>query len=255
MALGLRPESTAAPAALDPAPAVAASPVVENNRIPTPLGDDALPTLLEVVAASDFEDATARLFRLWNADYVAHGDPPCSQAGNQGLRCLPLEDASPAGIRALGVPAVVELRMPALLDFGPDGIARGTVLLPAHDASTAVTLEAEGKRRFDIDEFARVSTGKGLLLFRPAVTAAPGTLVEGARGVSVVWLRTVLAEIGGQPIVSSDPMLFDATLAAALRSFQEQRGLVADGIVTDLTLLSLQSAIGMAGLEPDAAER
>ena len=76
-----------------------------------------------------------------------------------------------------------------------------------------------------------------------------------ARSVSVVWLRTVLTDLGEQVIASDDPMLFDAPLAAALRRFQERHGLVADGIVTDRTLLGLQSAIGMAGFETEPGDR
>ncbi len=245
----LEPETAAA------APAVAASPVVESDRFPVPLVDNPLPTLLEVVAASEISNATTRLFQLWNADYAADAAPACAQAEHQGLRCLSLENASLEAMRAHGVPALVELELPALLDFGPDGVVRGTVLLPGHDPSLVTILEADGKRRFDLSELAEVATGKALLLFRPAVTDPPGTLVEGARGVSVVWLRTVLTELGGQPIESGDPLLFDAPLAAALRRFQEQRGLVADGIVTDATLLNLQSAIGTAGFEPSVGVR
>jgi hypothetical protein len=237
------------------APVVAASPAVEPDRLPVPLDESPPPTLLEVVAASDIANATARLFRLWNADYAAEAGPVCPQAELQGLRCLSLENASLDAMRAHGVPALVELRLPALLDFGPEGIVRGTVLLPGHDPSLATILEADGKRHFDGIEFAEVATGKALLLFRPAITDPPGTLVEGARGASVVWLRTVLTELGGEAIESGDPLLFDAPLAAALRKFQAQRALVADGIVTDVTLLNLQSAIGTAGFVPDAGER
>jgi len=236
-------------------PPIAASPAAASSTFPTPPLGSVQPTLLEVVAASDIDDATARLFRLWNADYAAESEPVCAQAGNQGLRCLTLEHASPDSLRALGLPALVELRMPALLDFGPDGVVRGTVLLPAHNPDLTTILEADGKRRFPSNEFAELATGKALLLFRPAIPDAPGALVEGTRGVSVVWLRTVLAEIGGQAVESGDPMLFDAPLAAALRKFQGERGLVADGVVTDLTLLSLQSAIGFAGFEAEAGDR
>ena len=242
-------------AMLEPQAAAAASPVVAIDSFPAPPVDDPRPTLLEIVAASDIENATARLFRLWNADYAANSSPVCTQAETQGLRCLTLEQGSPDELRALGLPALVELRMPPLLDFGSDGIVRGTVLLPGHDPHLATILEADGKRHFDSSELAQVSTGKALLLFRPAVTDAPGTLVEGARGVGVVWLRTVLSELGGQAIESGDPMLFDATLTVALRKFQEQHGLVADGVVTDQTLLRLQSGIGMTGFEASAGDR
>jgi len=255
MTFGRDPESAVALATPQPEAAIVASPVVARDRFPAPLVVNPLPTLLEIVAASDIENATARLFRLWNTDYAASSGPVCGQAETQGLRCLTLEHATPDELRTLGLPALVELRLPALLDFGSDGIVRGTVLLPGHDASLATILEADGKRHFDLSEFTQVTTGKALVLFRPAVTDAPGTLAEGTRSVGVVWLRTVLSEIGGQPIESGDPMLFDAVLVAALRKFQEQRGLVADGIVTDHTLLHLQSVIGMAGFEADVGDR
>ena len=259
LTFGRGPDATVALALLEPEAAVAASSVaaprvVETDDFPAPVIRSTQPTLLEVVAASDIENATARLFRLWNAEYAADTGPVCAQAGAQGLRCVPLELGSPDELRSYGLPALVELRMPALLDFSPHGIVRGTVLLPGLNPGQATILEADGKRHFAVDQFAEVSTGKALLLFRPAVTDAPGTLAEGARGVSVVWLRTVLGEIGGQAIESGDPLLFDAALAAELRKFQEQRGLVADGIVTDLTLASLQAAIGMAGFEPVAGD-
>ena len=258
--LGRAPETSVTLAMLEPeaavaAPPVAASPAVETAGFPVPLVDSPLPTLLEVVAASDIGTATARLFDLWSAGYAADGGPVCTQAGQQGLRCLSLENASLDEMRALGVPALVELHLPALLDFGPEGIVRGTVLLPGHDPGLATILEADGKRRFHSHDLAEVATGKALLLFRPAVTDPPGALAEGARGASVVWLRTVLTELGGQAIEAGDPLLFDAPLAAALRKFQEQRGLIADGTVTDLTLLNLQSAIGTAGFEPGAGDR
>jgi general secretion pathway protein A len=249
------PEPGAAPATLPPEPAVAASPVVERGNVAQPLVDRPLPTLLEIVAASDIESATGRLFGLWNAEYAASSGPVCTQAESQGLRCLALENGSRDELRALGLPALVELRMPALLDFGSQRVVRGTVLLPGHDPGTATILEAHGKRHFESSELDRLATGKALLLFRPAVTDAAGTLAEGARGVGVAWIRTVLSELGRNAIESSDPLLFDATLAASLREFQAQRGLVADGVVTDRTLLHLQSAIGMTGFDADARGR
>jgi general secretion pathway protein A len=240
-----RPAEDVTLAMLEPeASAVTASLAADRSAFQAEPRNPGPPGLLEVVAASDIDHATATLFRLWNAAYAADGGSFCDQALAAGLRCVVLDQATLAETRAFRLPALIELAMPALLDFGVDSAVHGTVLLPGHDPDQATILEPGGKRQFAMTELAEVTTGKALLLFRPAVVEAPGTLTEGARSASVVWLRTVLGELAGATIASSDPLLFDAALATALQSFQEQQGLPADGIVTDLTLLSLQSAIG-----------
>ena len=90
---------------------------------------------------------------------------------------------------------------------------------------------------------------------RPLAGRTVALLFDKASTRTRVSFEVAVSELGGQPIESGDPLLFDAALAAALRRFQEQRGLVADGVVTDATLLNLQSAIGTAGFEPDAGAR
>jgi general secretion pathway protein A len=250
---GIKPSLTLALLETETAPATESVLPADAGRAPAVQATAAsrAPTLLEVIAASDIELATATLFRLWGTAYVPGGSPVCDQAEAHGLRCLPLENVSLDGIRELGLPALVELALPALLDFGDADGLRGAVLLPGPDASVSTLLDADSKRRFATAELAQVATGKAFLLFRPAIMETGGALVEGARSHSVVWLRTVLAEQGGAPLASEDPLLFDAALTAALRSFQAQQGLSADGVLTDRTLASLQAAIGLVGFDPE----
>jgi hypothetical protein len=208
--------------------------------------------LLEVVADSDIAGATATLFRLWNVAYTPDGGHVCDQAAAAGLRCLALENTTLDEICELRVPALIELELPALLDFGAVTRPRGTVLLPGHDPEQLTILESGVKQRFGIVELAQVATGTALLLFRPAVDHAPGALTEGVRDPGVIWLRTVLSEITGEALPTEDPTLFDAAVAAALVTYQQERGLAADGVLSDRTLLRLQVEIGLFDTVADA---
>jgi murein L,D-transpeptidase YcbB/YkuD len=60
----------------------------------------------------------------------------------------------------------------------------------------------------------------------------------------------VLGELSDATIASDEPLRFDAALTEALRAFQAQHGLIADGILSDRTLLSLQAEIGLTGFDP-----
>jgi peptidoglycan hydrolase-like protein with peptidoglycan-binding domain len=100
-----------------------------------------------------------------------------------------------------------------------------------------------------MDELAGLATGKALVLFRPAIAQPEGVFAEGSRGPGVVWLRTVLGELGEASLEGEDPLQFDSAVTAAVQDFQQQHGLDVDGIVTDRTLLALQSAIGLVDIE------
>ena len=75
----------------------------------------------------------------------------------------------------------------------------------------------------------------GLSLQRP--------LRAGDRGEAVVALRRLIARSGADGVSSaSAPEVFDDALEAAVRAFQQRRGLLADGIVGDQTLRALEGA-------------
>lgn len=81
----------------------------------------------------------------------------------------------------------------------------------------------------------------------PLTAAAAAPLRRGDRGPQVAALRDVLDRAAGAPAApagasSTDPQLFDEELEARVRGFQQQRGLVADGIVGRQTALLLDAA-------------
>lgn len=75
-------------------------------------------------------------------------------------------------------------------------------------------------------------------------------LRRGDRDAALVPLRASLASLGllpAQTEVSLDPLLFDENVDAAIRAFQQQRGLIADGIVgvqTERELVAARWTLG-----------
>lgn len=65
-------------------------------------------------------------------------------------------------------------------------------------------------------------------------------LSRGDRGVAVVEIRAMLRQFG-LPVEQNDPV-FDAELEHTVRSFQQQRGLISDGIVGPATYRALRDA-------------
>ncbi len=65
-------------------------------------------------------------------------------------------------------------------------------------------------------------------------------LRRGDRGVAVVEIRAMLRQFG--LLIGPDEPVFDAELEHAVRSFQQQRGLISDGIVGPSTYRALRDA-------------
>jgi N-acetylmuramoyl-L-alanine amidase len=69
-----------------------------------------------------------------------------------------------------------------------------------------------------------------------------GPLGLGSRGEQVLALRRLVERVTPQPLDSVEPDVFDDRLEAAVRAFQQRRGLVADGVVGVQTLRALDGA-------------
>jgi N-acetylmuramoyl-L-alanine amidase len=77
-----------------------------------------------------------------------------------------------------------------------------------------------------------------------------GPLRLGDRGETVVALRQLIERVTPQPLDAPSPDTFDAGLEAAVRGFQQRRGLVADGIVGTQTRRALEGARWRLGDRP-----
>jgi general secretion pathway protein A len=201
-----------------------------------------LASLAAVLAAGESSaDATrSALFTLWGADYSATAADACAQAETQQLRCLTLRNSSLGELRALNRPVDLEL-------LTGDGQTHH-LLLAGLGEKHAIVWAGDTMERIDIADLTLFTFGEQLLLFRPAIQDAPGSLSEGARGPGVIWLRTSLESVFDRSLPSDEPDLFDAALTAAVEEYQRIRGLFVDGVVGDRTLINLQTDIGLFGV-------
>lgn len=221
------------------------APALEAGRSTELETEDAafsLTTLEAVLAAgeSSAEATRTALFTLWDAEYSTAGADACAQAEAQQLRCLTLRNSSLGELRALNRPVDLEL-------VTSDG-RTPHLLLAGLSEKHAVVWAGDTMERIDIADLTLFNFGEQLLLFRPAIPDAAGSLTEGARGPGVIWLRTSLESIFDRPLPSDEPDLFDATLAAAVKDYQRNRRLFVDGVVGDRTLINLQTDIGLVGV-------
>ena len=77
----------------------------------------------------------------------------------------------------------------------------------------------------------------------PDALALDRPLRLGDHGASVVVLRRIVDRVSAGPVrADDDPEAFDQALRAAVRAFQQRRGLVADGVVGAQTLRALEGA-------------
>ena len=69
----------------------------------------------------------------------------------------------------------------------------------------------------------------------------------GNNGEAVRWLRRRLAMAAGQPIPEAPSERFDAELGKQVRAFQQARGLLADGMAGEQTLVLLNNLAPLPG--------
>jgi len=157
-----------------------------------------------------------------------------------GLRCQIEEGGTWGNLRFFDRPVLLQL------DAGTD--AEGFVALGALDGGVA-TLDLPGGRasQVAVEDLARRWSGLYELLWQPPPTGTiligPGSSSEDAR-----WLRQLLSQAPGLDFAGGDSGPFDTGLQAALRRFQEGRGLVPDGVAGYRTLIQLHNVVGMPGI-------
>ncbi|AGA90772.1 type II secretory pathway, component ExeA (predicted ATPase) [Thioflavicoccus mobilis 8321] len=193
-----------------------------------------------LVALGRSEALRALLLR-WGVQVADLGTgDPCTRIAAFGLRCQIEEGGTWGNLRFFDRPVLLQL------DAGTD--AEGFVALGALDGGVA-TLDLPGGRasQVAVEDLARRWSGLYELLWQPPPTGTiligPGSSSEDAR-----WLRQLLSQAPGLDFAGGDSGQFDTGLQAALRRFQEGRGLVPDGVAGYRTLIQLHNVVGMPGI-------
>lgn len=220
----------AAPDTAQPAPpATPARPAAGAG--PRPTNPFSLPGLAGARATSR-EAAAARLLARWRVAAGDDGAPLCERARAAGLACLEGN---------AGWDRLARLDRPALLTLWADEDTTFHAVLSALEGDVA-TLDIGGDElNYARAEVARYWHGEYLALWRPPV-AGVTVIRAGAPAAAVAWLRTSLGTALGESL--EGPARFDERLRSAVRRFQRQVGLTADGIAGPATLVALTNAIG-----------
>ena len=245
-----RQASTAAP--VQPAQAVV-PPVAEPDAAPAQAAGEAAaeplniapaeppPRLTDLLAtgalATGTDTAFGALFGRWGLEYRPERGPACEQAQQQGLQCL-LQRGTWGEILALDRPAIVVLT-------DGDGRDHQLVLQRVRDDS-ALLLAGDATVTVPLAELLTLWFGEYLMLWRPE--AGDGRVLgRNATGADVLWLRRVLGELRGTPVLPAGSAVYDPGLEAAVRDFQRARRLSVDGIAGAMTLVSVNNALGLGG--------
>jgi len=237
----LRPE----PATMQPQEAIAAetpAAVSESEAAPQQApATSALDTeplerrLAAGLLPSGTDTAFASLFNAWNISYSPDAGPACDQAANNGLRCL-LQRGTWGELAVLDRPVIMVLS---------DAEDREHQLVLRRILDGRAELQAGDQRvQVPLGELLTLWYGEYLLLWRPE--AGDGrALSRDATGADVLWLRRVLGELRGTPLLPADSNRYDPALEAAVRDFQRSERLAVDGIAGAMTLVAVNNALGL----------
>lgn len=180
----------------------------------------------------NFDGALAGLFQLWKKDISALTDvAPCDKASKAGLSCYERKGS----LRKL-----LRLNRPAIIGLHRTDDRTAYALLAGRDGDTVRLLIDGYEVLVPPGEVDPLMDGSFLLLWKPP-PGFHGLMVEGQRGETIVWLRAELERIFGGEVSVGSGEIFDATLALAVRDFQDRQGLKVDGIVGVETLIEINN--------------
>lgn len=192
--------------------------------------------LNEFPAASDLNAAFTNLFALWGVDYrTALGATGCEKAISTRLSCHWADGSWDQFVR---------LNQPALVwqTNTLDGRKRYFVVAAIRDGQADVDV-GESRWHVATDVLKSTWSGKYLVLWRP-----PALDVElirpGDRGQIVVWMRRNLERVQGVELPAAKAEVFDPPLVESVKTFQNARMLIPDGLVGEQTLIHLSAAAG-----------
>ncbi|MEW8332745.1 MAG: AAA family ATPase [Candidatus Thiodiazotropha sp.] len=171
------------------------------------------------------------LLHLWDDDrQLQNSPPPCMQMKAFGLRCL---------VAASDWRNLLRLNRPLLLQLKQDK-QRRLLLLKHVDDEWLLVDGGRGQGVISRTQLMRYWNGNYIMLWRPLTEIA--LIGEGSSGDAVTWLRKRLQQVDGVVSPARRGLdRFDAGLESRLRAFQEQRGLAADGVAGQQTMIHLNN--------------
>ena len=238
------PVATTAPPVAPVAPPQVGT--IARQPAPTPAQAAAAPSLARPQAsqpgarAPDTErDSFDELFRLWNVDFSEAfiNESPCDFALAVQLACLQRKGRW-SDILRLDLPVILEL-------WDVQEKPYYAAVVGATDTRFILALGGA-----NVEVAPRDLRDIWFGSYRTLWSTPPnysGNLRNGDRHASVVHLRQQLARLPELALQASNSDLFDSQLEQAVLRFQNQEGLLADGIVGPATWIRLYHRLGQPG--------
>jgi len=227
-------EDTPADVALDTDIDVAATQEQTSNAQPGELDD--IDSLFIEDDSDNRIDAFVQLFRRWGQDFDYRSSiNACTQATRHSLGCLH-RLGNINSLRTHDRPAVLTL-------IDKQGTNRYLTITRIED-DIATVLYGDREYQLSLDEIDRHWYGKFTILWHKPEEYRK-VITPGDTGDIIHWLQAQLDHIGmmqDQSVSTS----YDKALQQTVKRFQQERGLVADGIVGPLTIIHLNTVSGRA---------
>ena len=230
------PKPTPSPSTA-PDPIALLSPAPTAGEPPSPPVTSNQADLIGLLRAARIEKANEGLLALWGiAPFQGRATAFCEQVKTRGLRCLSGQGDWDT-LRRFDRPAVLRLNQTG-------GIAAPVLLRALSDDQAA--LEIAGQTvTVPLAQLKPLWTGQYVLLWKLQTDQA--IIGPGNNGEAVRWLRQRLAMAAGRPIPEAPSERFDAELGQQVRAFQQARGLLADGMAGEQTLVLLNNLAPLPG--------
>ncbi|NNE63780.1 MAG: AAA family ATPase [Gammaproteobacteria bacterium] len=175
--------------------------------------------------------AQKALFKQWNVVLPDNIIEPCARANIEKLRCF-------SGVGNLG--SLIDIDRPAILTLiDSAGQQYHATLLAIGDKQATIAFGSDVKT-VSIDALEARWRGQYQLLWK---TSPQGYAIirPGNRGEEVAWLTGQLIAAGIDSL--QQQAVYDARVVEAVKTFQRDQGLVADGIAGRQTLIRLASQV------------
>jgi general secretion pathway protein A len=171
------------------------------------------------------------LFGLWEGTkQLQETTPPCLQVREVGLRCL---------ISATDITNLLGMNRPLLLQLKQDK-QRRLLLLKHVDGDWLLVDNGSQQGVITRSQLKHYWTGGYVMFWRPLTEIA--LIGKGSTGSAVTWLRKRLQQADGiESPATTGVDRFDADLEDRLKTFQKQRGIAADGVAGQQTMIYLNN--------------
>ncbi len=192
--------------------------------------------LMENVSSLDLNQAFSNLFALWRDDFRSlAGLMACEKALTVRKRCY-WGRGGWDDFLALNRPGLIWIVNPN------NGEKHYAVIRAVEDKQVSIVLGDGQTFYVETSEIEKMWPERYLILWLPP-SLDFDIIRPGDKGNLILWLRRNVDRVLGTTAQTDSGNVYDAQLVARVKTFQSQVGLVPDGLVGELTMLHLNSAI------------